>query len=467
MSDLGSSGEGGVGGELSPVWKFQSFIFNRELAEVYLLLDHLSGRPDKDLIGDAKTSPLGQGDGKNPIDWIREVANIVWPPTGADKDQAAQAATLIKVRDYLNRQAAPATGATIAFTLLVAGEGRSDRGIHWRWPSPPRKPAATSASAAKAAAEAPAKTEEPPPSRLDLAETAFPMLGRSADRFWAWNWFLSIFMLIWLVGTCLLSWDIAQGNSLLSQYTAAQSDLAKVEAQIYDPSNGAGAATPAGAAATAKPEVAVVPDCKQPAALPGSPSPSQTISALSQSQICAEQDAKIKALAVAGGNLKNWTNGWVWLHCLPNPLTILVECRTASADANNEPWTASLLSVLTGGVLPICYGVLGAAAAVVRSLSAKMRESLLAPRDLQLSLIQLALGAVIGACIGLFVSPSGTTAGASTAATSGLLGTLGLSTSALCFIAGFFVEGVFVALEALMRRVFDVADPTKKVDPAR
>jgi len=132
-------------------------------------------------------------------------------------------------------------------------------------------------------------------------------------------------------------------------------------------------------------------------------------------------------------------------------------------DSNNEHWASSLLGGLSGIVLPIFYGLLGAGAAVVRLLSAKMKECLLAPRDLLLSLIQLALGAVIGACIGLFVAPSGASAGA--AATPGLFGSVHLTPSALCFIAGFFVEGVFVALEGLMRRVFNIADPTAKPTP--
>jgi len=37
-----------------------------------------------------------------------------------------------------------------------------------------------------------------------------------------------------------------------------------------------------------------------------------------------------------------------------------------------------------------------------------------------------------------------------------------LSASALCFIAGFGVDGVFQALEGLIRRVFNVSDPTVK-----
>ena len=44
----------------------------------------------------------------------------------------------------------------------------------------------------------------------------------------------------------------------------------------------------------------------------------------------------------------------------------------------------------------------------------------------------------------------------------GLLGNWALSTSALAFIAGFGVEGVFVALESLVRRVFNISDPVRK-----
>lgn len=123
----------------------------------------------------------------------------------------------------------------------------------------------------------------------------------------------------------------------------------------------------------------------------------------------------------------------------------------------NEQWGAILLEVLAGSVLPLCYGVLGAGAAVVRDLWSKMRESLLSPRDLTLSLGQLALGAVIGACVGLFVSPSSTPPPDGT----GLLGSIVLSASALSFIAGFGVEAVFVALEGLIKRIFNLPQTAK------
>jgi hypothetical protein len=120
---------------------------------------------------------------------------------------------------------------------------------------------------------------------------------------------------------------------------------------------------------------------------------------------------------------------------------------------------ARVVTLVVGtAVLPLCYGVLGAGAAVVRGLWAKMRESLLSPRDFTLALLQLALGATIGACIALFVNPSGQTPGSEI----GLLGNWALSTSALSFIAGFGVEGVFVALESLVRRVFNISDPARR-----
>jgi hypothetical protein len=109
-------------------------------------------------------------------------------------------------------------------------------------------------------------------------------------------------------------------------------------------------------------------------------------------------------------------------------------------------WATFFIQVLATSLLPLFYGVLGAGVAVVRNIWAKMRDSLLSPRDPTLAWGQLAQGAVIGACIGLFITPS--SAGALTT----------LTPSALSFIAGFGVEGVFVMLESLIKRVFNIPE---------
>ncbi len=84
-----------------------------------------------------------------------------------------------------------------------------------------------------------------------------------------------------------------------------------------------------------------------------------------------------------------------------------------------------------------------------------MRDSLLTPRDLRLAWGQLALGAVIGTCIGLFITPG---AGSVQDGAALFYGPVALSASALSFIAGFGVEGVFQSMESLIRRVFNVRD---------
>jgi hypothetical protein len=113
-----------------------------------------------------------------------------------------------------------------------------------------------------------------------------------------------------------------------------------------------------------------------------------------------------------------------------------------------------LVEVLASSVLPLFYGVLGAGTAVVRNISSKMSDSLLKPRDITLSLWQLVLGAVIGASIGLFI-PSGV----GSQSTVGIASSVPLAPSALSFIAGFGVEGVFVMLEGFIKRVFTIPEP--------
>jgi hypothetical protein len=97
--------------------RMQDFIFARELAEVYLLLDHLSGRSDKSL-----TSLMGDGEEKAGNGWIQKICEIGWEQRGTAAEQASQAVTLLLAKDRLNGAAKPANGASIAFTLLVAGD---------------------------------------------------------------------------------------------------------------------------------------------------------------------------------------------------------------------------------------------------------------------------------------------------------------------------------------------------------
>jgi hypothetical protein len=391
----------------------QDFIFARELSEVYLLLDNVSMSIGKSLPAAPK---VGTDD---PPDLIEQICQIGWPPTGSTADRAHQAAVLLRARDTLNSAAAPATGATIAFTLLVAGEGGGLSGGSKRLDPVP--------SASSAWAPGVGWSQGDAPSRVSLAIMAFPNLRREARRFQTWIPIIVCALFAMFLMTSWLSWDISVGNSALAEWN-------KVKA-VASQDAGDGAAT---AAATA-----------------GRPA------ALTAQQLQSERD-----VAFSGANLRHWLKFWQFL--LGGPAQVeRVDCGAGGCPAGlglnvNEKWAGEILNVLGGAVLPTLYGLLGAGAAVVRTMSARIRESLLSPRHLQLTFVQLTLGALIGGCIGLFVTPSG----APSSAAPGLLGSVPLSASALCFLAGFGVDGVFQALEGLMQRVFSIPDPTKRLPPA-
>jgi hypothetical protein len=271
------------------------------------------------------------------------------------------------------------------------------------------------------------------PSRDALAALAYPALSRRASRYRRALYALLAFLVLWLILTCMLSWDVATGNSLLRQVTDLDARITTLE----------GATAQDQSTATSR--------------------------AASQRRSSDDLNHALLVREVALDNLDKWMKDRDVVRrfliarmggksegstATPSTRSISPE-RRAPAEQANAAWAAALLGILAGNILPIFYGLLGAGASVVRNLSGRMRDSVLAPRDILLAYVQLALGAVVGACVGLFVNSEGGAA----AGEEGLLSAVPLSASALCFVAGFGVEGVFQALESLTRRVFNTEPP--------
>ncbi|MEG3088734.1 hypothetical protein [Sphingomonas sp. PB4P5] len=424
------------------------FVLGRELSEVHLLLDNLAANPTTNLSALTKDKPEWL-----PADWIEQVCSVNWPPAEQVRDQAKQAALLIKAKDYLNSLSYPASGATIAFTLLVTQEESADRERRRR------------------ASEQIEGDDEPrvaaAPSRRSMACAAYPDLAGRAARFRRMMLFMNGFLLIWLTITCAISWYVAFGNAQLGELATAQANLVAAQKRVDMAEAGKAPATlpldqaaeqegdarPSVAAAElTTPSVAQSPYitgyCDRIRLLPALPASSGKEIAQYES---AEQRQACTGLVAAQEDVVRVQRSLArWLfqnNAVKKP-----------GEVVNGPgivgYAASLAGIIASAILPVLYGFLGAAAAVVRSLSRKTRASLLTPRDLQLSVQQLALGAVVGACIGLFIGqPSSDDAG------TGLIGPVALSSSALSFVAGFGVEAVFETLEALIARIFNIATP--------
>lgn len=426
----------------------QDFIFVRELCEVYLLLDHISGRWDKTF---PPTAPGVAPDALSPHDSVsvEAICKIGWPVVGNPIERAQQAATLLLAKDRLNAASKPANGATIAFTLMVVGE-ENRRGVR----SPQAKQHAVETSAGVGAGPHPARADagkgwlgehRTPPTRMYLAHKAFPGLINAADEFRQRISKLVYSLVAFLVVTCLLSWYAAAGNIILTHLDAVHTQEREIGRKI-------GIMVTSSLADNLKRDVAPASSAFGDPVHSAEECRKYFGNILDRAKsaepfyICDTLDDKIKEHDAIGANLTRllfWKNFW------PG--------QKIESHANNEEFTRIMTQLLVASILPFFYGILGAGAAVLRDLWSKMRESCLSPRDSTLAYGQLALGAIIGACISLFISPS--IAGSPNES---VLGGFLLTGSALSFVAGFGVEGVFQALESLVRRIFNNPDPTKK-----
>jgi hypothetical protein len=439
------------------------FVLDRELSEVHLLLDNVSANPTTTL-AERLASTQGLEDDL-PDDWIEQICQISWPPEGSAEDKAEDAALLIRAKDRLNRLSYPASGSTIAFTLLVTQHDTESR---------PWLRISDSGGG-----------EERSPTRNSLAQTAYPDLVPKAVRFRKGMRSISIALVVALFVTCLLSWYVAYGNAALAELATAQGALGNVDKRVSDaeaaednqkvgPETDAAAGggqsktgvAAGGLAGKAAADGVFVPYCERP-----------SYASAAQSQACKAQAKAQEDVTRVERRLAGWVCVVSW-DCLKDlsGYDEAVQARPgsrAAAEAErkarayhkgqehnaellaNAPSRAAALANIMGtAVLPFLYGLLGAGAAIIRSLSRKIRASLLSPRDLHLSFQQLALGAVVGACIGLFIAAPG-----SGGEGDSLLGPVTLSASAISFVAGFGVDSVFEALETLIKRIFNVAQP--------
>lgn len=478
---MGREGDGdGVAGERPDLLKLEEFIFVRELYEVFLLLDHISGRWDKVL----RTT----GSEKSPS-IIETICKIGLTPATDPQLRLQQAVDLMCAKDALNAIARPATGLTVAFTILVVGEENRRKGVnkvrrvcrdlfHGDAPSEGRG----------AAHRGTGGVLWDKPTRVTLARYAYPGLIGVAIKFNVRMGLLVGFLLSALMLTCLLSWHVAAGNVILQHLEALQTRSLELRKEISAAElkyaaeqrlREAGAVAARAAPAPAAVRFCSVKDVR------GEPFYRST----EEYQLCERDVALRDERRATRNNLRQWLAPWkviygipgeatrwagAWLRYFiprapepPAPARAVAASRAdegpvqsaeqaqAVRRRGHEEMARIVVLVVGTAVLPLAYGMLGAGAAVVRRLWERMRESMLSPRDSTLALLQLALGGTIGACIALFINPSGP----APAEEHGLLGSWALSGSALSFIAGFGVEGVFRALEAFVHRVFGVQEP--------
>ena len=330
--------------------------------------------------------------------WIETICKIGWPVQGNKVEVADQAAVLLRAKDRLNAVAKPATGATVAFTLMVVGEDRAETSW-WR-----RALAARDArpDAVREPAHEANGAFARPPTRLSLARTAFPGLVTTAARFERRIKTIVWTLFGWLIVTCILSWNVSAASLILGHLDKIKTQGREIAGSIVA-AEVKGAPADGGSvmlAANADQRQLLVRLCERslflaPASASGKRSV-QRFNSVEEIHLCDALRENERDRSTVGANLASLVGRWSWLR-MGGAKQAGPEWRTREAQAGaageDEESVRILAQLMANSVLPVFYGILGAGAAVVRDLWAKMRESTLSPRDYPLALGQLSLGA--------------------------------------------------------------------------
>jgi hypothetical protein len=392
--------------------ELQHELFWRDLNEVHLRMDFVSGRSDKSL-ADLKdvadpTDPTKKMDAQAVVE---AVCKIRFPPTGSATSRAQQAALLLSAKDRLNALSAPARGLTIAYTAMFAGVAL---------PESPGKESYLAHLLRRLGCAIPNGADAPSPSRhfSAFATHAYPNLTRSALRFRHWFAFLPWIAFLWAICTALVYWDVALSTRVLNRLTQLQQPAQTLAAATSGSSN---------ASVTA---VKLVNDLTcDLAASPTSPA----VQNIELQHACKD------LAALTERHLWKHPVGWVmyWLEAKKG--------MSGSVDKPREQLASSVVDLFTNYIVPMVFGLLGTLAGVVRTIWNKARESILSPRDERLAIASVPLGLVAGLAVGLIVSPS---------SSSTQMGAVTLSATALAFLAGYGADAFFSMVDDLLKRVF-------------
>ncbi len=417
------------------------------LDEVAMLLDYVAGCPAKTLLDLEVFDDAAASGRATPVPAV--LARI----TGlqADLDNVGDGAVappdisfLLLARDALNALIRPASGLTVAYTAMVVGNRRG----------------------------------EAVRSRAVLAERAYAGLGPGARLHRFGQYALLAFALLITIVTVWDSTKVALGKSLLHNLVdlrAKQEEVSREKARLEQVLVQPGVLA-AGltirlcdrsrllffALPNADGDNHALLDAAAQDAVFGSPA---------EQDVCDRDrqlgDSFFLAHEAVNAYVTDWPAmagaGFDFLATILRAVShaLCTTCQThadpivpLAADpihVDSELLVAPILVVLGNYVLPVLFAMLGAAAFVILDFYGKLRQSLLAPDDHIQSWIRLVLGSVIGACIGLFFSASEPVAAS---LQPDLIGSLTLTASGVSFLAGFGVEGVFVLLRTLVKRVF-------------
>jgi hypothetical protein len=469
-------------------------LFQRDVAEVHLLLDFISGRTDRSLAGLKDLCEFdctgAKVDRISPQRVIEEICKITYAPDDSLKPNAQHAAFMLVVKDKLTELAAPARGLTIAFTSMFAGVSTEPKDVFGRRLESGRRHSPKLQVAV-------GRGEE----RFYAARAAYPNLEWHARRFRSYYARLPILALLLVALIAFINWDMSVTGTVVQQISQADADFKSLFAvdksfipsdercfSLYRP--GATVTAPGGTSSAAPPRAGASasrrghrarrgPATLAPIGVGASAANEQ------QRQIC-KQAHEVVGRQIAGRRNLQALLGAGYTH--PVALGVLwfapgiAQMAGAGGGGQSgsafvplgpgnpalarptqlESLTIAVMAGLNNIVIPTLFGLLGTMVGVLRSITSKMRDATLAPRDAKVASVAMFLGMAAGLTVGLLLSP----ADSAGALGKGLGGAISVSAASLSFLAGVGAEAFFAFLDGIIANVFAAA-PAGRTQPPK
>jgi len=280
---------------------------------------------------------------------------------------------------------------------------------------------------------------------VQFARDAFPGLDARRDWLVEKMLTLAVALTLLLAATCLVSWDLAVGQSLLADYQWLSKHPQVMQ---YDPRE---------KNSPCETELKEVDQTKPPSSTTPPGPPQKDLKASGDSDLPSARDQCTRFLADQRvlPIMKQWIRRQFPLSRLlaadPPP-----DGDTAASRGYTHELQRVLVTTLNYNILPLFLGALAATAAALRNLSRKAAANELEPRDLMQVRSRILLGAFLGAVIGLIAAPGVSNglfelSGGSATLTNA---TVALPPAVYAFFAGFTTGRIFTWFDDLAEKIF-------------
>lgn len=260
-------------------------------------------------------------------------------------------------------------------------------------------------------------------------------VSSEARRLLRWAWASAGCGVLTFLCAIVLLVHVDRGRRAVQQLEQVQAEYQAIAANLTVAHVASSSGDPAGASML---------DCADGEA----PAQPDTLRTRQERLLCASQRTNLVRMRIVRRELAVW-NGISSRLSFVSPTAWLSSAKDSVGDLSDGDWQSSelrttvMMAALTGFIMPMLLGLLGACVYVYREIDNQIRMATLEARESVHGTLRMLLGAILGGMLGAIW----------TNGQSVRLEGVSLSLGALAFFVGFSVEIVFSMVDGLVRAV--------------